>query len=329
MQGLSGVRPNRLVGAPRRVGHGGSTKEGGVLPLCHVLGGANARACSGAVGVHVTAFIHARIELAPGLHVVVDGNSKITGWNGSYDAPVPNAFSLPAASVSAPGYCPRSTPTCRASCYVEGLAKHAPDVYEAYRQNADALQSLRAAPVDRLWRAADAFGEWIAANASKGFRWHVSGDVWDVQHACWIVAVCRAAPSVPFWIYTRTLSAVPTLVLAKNLAVNVSGDRDNYVDARDCAAQNSARLAYMATERDHADGQAFVPHDLPDGSVIFPDYPLRGRELAAPTSHAFWRGIDRKTRLQVCAADFFGQSEEHRCGPCAKCLKPTSANARM
>lgn len=290
-----------------------------------------------------TAFIHTRVELAPGVSVVIDGNSKITVGNGTYDDPKPNAFSLPAASVSAPGFCPRSTPTCRASCYVRGLAKHAPDVYEAYRQNADALTILRSAPADRMWRAADTLGEWIEANASAGFRWHVSGDVWDVQHACWIVAVCQASPKVPHWVYTRTLSAVPTLMRAKNLAVNVSADRDNYADARDCAVQNGARVAYMATPHTWTDGPSqgearcqtcramdhsmlpnvpgpCVPRDLPDGSVIFPDYPLRGRELVDPTLHSWWQSAPRRVRLMTCPADFFGQSEQHRCGPCSKCL---------
>lgn len=277
----------------------------------------------------MTAFIHTRVELAPGLVVTIDGNSKITVGNGTYDDPKPNAFSLPAASVSAPGFCPRSTPTCRASCYVRGLAKHAPDVYEAYRQNADALTILRSAPADRMWRAADTLGEWIEANASAGFRWHVSGDVWDVQHACWIVAVCQASPKVPHWIYTRTLSAVPTLMRAKNLAVNVSADRDNYADARDCAVQNGARVAYMATPHTWTDGpsqderamdHSMLPNVLPDGSVIFPDYPLRGRELATPTEAPYWQNASRRVRLMTCPADFFGQSEQHRCGPCAKCL---------
>lgn len=286
-----------------------------------VLEGANARVRTGAI---MTTFIHTRVPLARGLSVVIDGNSKITAGNGAYDAPTPNAFSLPAASVPnrfgdyGPP-CPGSTPTCRASCYVRGLAKHAPDVYAAYRENAAVLDRFLRNTDDSLWLdSASALGEWIASNARGGFRWHVSGDVWNGDHAAWIVRVCQQSRDVNHWIYTRTLSVVPILMRAKNLAVNVSGDHDNYADARDCAAQNGARLAYMATDN-------AVPSDLPPDSIVFPDYPLRGRELAAPTSHPFWQGIDRKTRLQVCPADFFGQSEEHRCGPCSRCMKPLRA----
>lgn len=285
----------------------------------------------------MTTFIHERVELAPGLSVVIDGNSKITAGNGTYANPTPNAFSLPAASVHTAPWCPGSTPTCRASCYVKGLAKHAPDVYEAYTDNARTLRWILGNTDDSQWlTSAQALGRWIAEHCAGGFRWHVSGDVWDGDHAAWIVRVCLESRNVRHWIYTRTLSAVPALMLAPNLTVNVSADRDNYADARDCAAQNGARLAYMATPHDfdpHGWCRACgagditdtpcIPRDLPDGSVIFPDYPLRGRELAEPTSHPFWQGASHRVHLMTCPADFFGQSEQHRCGPCMKCIDPT------
>ena len=265
-----------------------------------------------------TQFIHERVELQPGLVVILDGNSKITTSNGTFLAPTPNAFSLPAASVDVRAHCPGSTPTCRASCYVRGLAQHAPLVYAAYRSNAATLATILENTDDSTWLAtATALGTWIRNKAAGGFRWHVSGDVRSGDHAAWIVRVCFESKNVRHWIYTRTLSAVPALKLAPNLSVNVSADRDNYADARDCAAQNSVRLAYMATDT------ADVPLDLPLDAIIFPDYPLRGRELADKTSAPFWRGLTHTRRLQVCPADFFGQSEAHRCGPCTKCIEPT------
>lgn len=299
-----------------------------------------------------TAFIHTRVELAPGLSVVIDGNSKITAGNGTYAEPTPNAFSLPAASVEADlckvcgeelydnpehddrgrqphafvsgmAHCPGSTPACRASCYVRGLAKHAPDVYEAYHWNALALDRILDNTNDGLWLAsAQALGRWIAANAAGGFRWHVSGDVRGADHAAWIVRVCLESPKVQHWIYTRTLHVVPALRFAPNLTVNVSADRDNYADARDCAIQNGARVAYMATPMETM--MSDVPHDLPPGSVVFPDYPLRGRDMPDPTSHPFWVAAPHRLRVMTCPADFFGQSEAHRCGPCDKCIKPVS-----
>lgn len=261
-----------------------------------------------------TQFIHERI--ACGLVTfVIDGNSKITAANGTFDAPRPNAFSLLAASATPDNvHCPGSTPTCRASCYVRGLAKHAPDVYAAYRENAAALDVVLREP-GLAWESAAALGAWITAHAPGGFRWHVSGDVWSAEHAHWIVNVCFASRTVGHWIYTRTLEAVPELMRAPNLTVNVSADRDNYVAARAVAERHGAKLTYLARDADD------WPADLPWDAVVFPDYPLRGRAFVEPTEHPWWRSLPVAKRRQVCPADQFGQSEAHRCGPCSKCME--------
>ena len=68
-----------------------------------------------------TQFCSATIPLWDGLAFHLDGNSKVTRSNGSYDAPAPNAFSLPHVTT-----CPGSTERCRASCYVHGLKLNAP-----------------------------------------------------------------------------------------------------------------------------------------------------------------------------------------------------------
>jgi hypothetical protein len=256
------------------------------------------------------------------LSFYVDGNSKITASNGTYAEPRPNAFSLPAASVEwdepmrsaviALPSCPGSTPTCRASCYVKGLAAHAPALYARYRENARVLDRVlgdRRAEIE----SAVALAAWARCWALGGFRWHVSGDVRDRAHAEWIALVCTFAPDVPFWIYTRTLDVVEVLAPVENLAVNISADRDNYAEACEAADATGARVCYLASG----------PNDLPilpGGSVIFPDYPLRGRELSAPTSHPWWTELTQRDRAMVCPTDFFGQSEAHRCGPCRKCL---------
>lgn len=283
-----------------------------------------------------TKFIGAVLDIGhiiPGARFTIDGNSKITVGNGTYAEPAPNAFSLPAASVEAPGAgaCPGSTEVCRSSCYVKGLAKHAPDLYGAYAENAVWLRAMLADPRTHF-RSALALATWIRDHASAGFRWHVSGDVWNKDHATWIVNVAMLAPDVPFWIYTRTLDVVRTLRVANNLAVNVSADRENFERAYDCAQETGARLTYLV----HGDDVrplpdckpgvcpcprcTGVPHDLPAGSVIFPDYALRGRDLDTPTSAPWWQALDHEQRAMVCPTDFFGQSESARCGPCSKCL---------
>lgn len=268
-----------------------------------------------------TNFSHTRVPLLPGLEVVIDGNSKIAAGNGTFANPQPNAFSLPAASVSGAHHCPGSTEACRASCYVKGLAQHTPDVYAAYEWNAVNLDRILDPKSGYVFAdSARALGVWIADHCVGGFRWHVSGDVRDEEHARWIETVCGHSQNVRHWIYTRTLDAVRVLSRARNLTVNVSADRDNWHAAKAAAERYGARLCYMATTAGEA---LIVGERLPDGSVIFPDYPIRGRDMPDPTAHPFWRAADHRTRLMICPADFFGQSESARCGPCDKCLKPS------
>jgi hypothetical protein len=269
-----------------------------------------------------TQFCSAEIELFDGLSFFVDGNSKITRENGSYSHPKPNAFSLPAASVpvtdpigevALPQPCPRSTETCRSSCYVKGLAQHAPDLYARYQQNARVLAyCLR--DNKAFYHSALKLSTWADDNAAHGFRWHVSGDVWGKRHAHWIAETCALADGVPFWIYTRTLEAVPELVKARNLAVNVSADKDNFEHARAVADAFGLTLCYLITSHDDPNLAR-----LPEGSVLFPDYPLRTR-TERDTGHAWWQALAPEFKRMICPTDQFGQSESHRCGPCTKCF---------
>ena len=260
-----------------------------------------------------TSFTFAEVPLFDGLSFWIDGNSKITWDNGTYADPRPNAFSLPHIAT-----CPGSTPRCRESCYVHGLKKAAPEVYAKYELNEGALHSVLLTS-GRTLRAAEILARWIATNAPGGFRWHVSGDVTGISHAHFIVEVCRRAPEVNFWIYTRTLQVVRTLTGAPNLAVNVSADKDNYAVAESMAHVAGARLCYLVSSPDEV-----IPA-LPPRAVIFPDYPLRGRSLMFPIEHHWWKALSPHEARAVCPADFFGQSEQHRCGPCKKCLRPLEA----
>lgn len=256
----------------------------------------------------MTEFVQTKIKLWGDVCFTIDGNSKITCEDGTYEAPAPNAFSLPHIAT-----CPGSTESCRSSCYVHGLQAHAPEVYRAYMDNERALHAVLGTRSALM--SARVFGTWVAAHCTR-FRWHVSGDVFSRDYADWIVAVCATAPSVRFWLYTRTFSLVPALRAAPNLAVNLSADRDNWVRAHATYRANpGTRLCYMSQ---HA-------HDvppLPPGSVIFPDYPARGRDIPTPTEHPWWIARTRAERRMVCPPDFFGQRAEHRCGPCKKCLVP-------
>lgn len=262
-----------------------------------------------------TVFCSARVS-GPGGHLHVDGNQKITADNGSYDDPRPNALSIVQIED-----CPHSTEICRASCYVHGLEKGAPATHALYRHNSTMIRRIVKLPVrDRLeW--AEILGAWISANCAGGFRWHVSGDIISREHSDFIAAVVGRSANVEHWIYTRSFPHVtPSLLANQNLAINLSCDRKNLKAARDWikvfratrGAIAALRLAYLCD-----DGS--LP-ELEPGSVIFPDYGLRGRDLDDPRDAPWWATLTLDQKKMVCPTDFFGKSEHHRCGPCRKCL---------
>ena len=257
------------------------------------------------------------VEYADGgdLQFWFDGNSKITGENGTFDNPAANSFSLPHVQT-----CPFATETCLRTCYVHGLKKNSPNTYDGYIVNRKSLFRL----LDSKYCTGDDslyllgvrnFSEYIRNECPKGFRWHVSGDIVSPEHSQFIADVCRQTNDVPFWIYTRSFPFIEPVVGINNLVVNLSADQDNWRQAVEASKKHSLRICYLTVD-------GTVP-DLPEGSVIFPDYSLRGRELENPTSAPWWQSLTGKQRGMVCPPDFFGQSEHLRCGPCKKCLVNT------
>jgi hypothetical protein len=206
---------------------------------------------------------------------------------------------------------------------VHGIEAHAAATYALYAHNAATVRAALASPDGGLaW--ATALGDWIAENARGGFRWHVSGDVFSIEHARWIADVVRASCGVEHWIYTRSFAfAEPLIAVSRgrggSLALNFSCDADNYAEARayrDRLAElpytyrDAPRLCYLTT-----DGR--VPADLPGGSVIFPDYPLRAPDDAPSPWYA---ALTPAQRVMVCPVDHRGKAESRRCGPCSRCL---------
>ena len=234
-----------------------------------------------------------------------DGNGKVTLDNGNFDNPRPNAFSLVQVQD-----CPFATPACTSVCYVHNLEKAEQEVHEKYRLNSVAIRKALASKYRS--KIENAFANWARINAPRGFRWHVSGDIISAEHAEFIRNVCILAPDILFWIYTRSFVYVEPLVGIKNLVVNLSADEDNFAEALETHKKFGLRVCYLTVD-------GTVP-ELPEDSVIFPNYTLRGRDLPKPTDAPWWRSLTKEQKKIVCPPDFFGQSEKLRCGPCRKCL---------
>jgi hypothetical protein len=283
-----------------------------------------------------TAFCTAQIDGPGGLHLFADGNGKITASNGTLADPRPNAFSLVQIET-----CPGSTTTCRSACYVHQLEVYQRPTHDLYRHNTDTIKTIladRALANDWAMRMAG----WITENCSGGFRWHVSGDVFSLEYAEWIRDVCREAPSVRFWIYTRSFGFLwPLREVAANgpnhgnLALNISCDRDNW-DAAVYAANYfingpdgepdgpyTSRLCYLTIDGSlppHAGDPDTEDCELGSDDVIFPDYQLRPRQFATLAESPWWTSLKPAQRGLVCPADSFGKAENRRCGPCHRCL---------
>lgn len=263
-----------------------------------------------------TVFCCDRIVGPDGRWLWVDGNQKITALNGTFKEPKPNAFSL--AHIED---CPGATEICKKSCYVHGLKKHAPDTYELYSHNSKTIREILDTDSGNLLNWSRRFAAWIKEHAKGGFRWHVSGDIFSRDYAKFIRGVAMRSVTVEQWIYTRSFEHVGPLMFVPNLQVMLSCDAENYDKAykewirAERIKPGTFRLAYLSTDIGDA------PSNLPVGSILFPDYPFRGQDLDSPLESAWWCALSNSQRKMVCPVDFFGKSEETRCGICRKCFK--------
>lgn len=259
-----------------------------------------------------TEFTYETIEAA-GYTFTFDGNQKVTADNGTFEEPEPNAFSLVQAID-----CPFRTPTCDDSCYVHNLEKFQPEIHDFYKSNSQNIRDML--ELDHRFvrgEVVTAFAEWINRNASGGFRWHVSGDVYSEAYAEFIVDVVWETPKVDHWIYTRSFPFLEYLLGPPNLVVNLSADKDNYWLARRYADKYDLRVCYLTV-----DGE--VPDDLKEGDVIFPDYALRGvgqKPFEFRNDSEWWQGLAGRNKKMVCPVDVYGKSEKIRCGPCKRCIE--------
>jgi len=249
-----------------------------------------------------TEFCSAKIEGLNG-YLWIDGNSKITAGNGTFENPNPNAFSIVQVLD-----CPGATETCRSSCYVHQIEKYKPEIHDLYKHNSSFIREiLKEQEMSDSW--SKTLSDWININCQGGFRWHVSGDIFSLDYAKWIANVCKQSMLVNHWIYTRSFDMIAPLLKTQNLVVNISADKDNYQQAKAISEKFNLKLCYLTI-----DGK--VPETI-TGDVIFPDYNLRGGNLAGQT---WYNSLSIDQRKCVCPVDYHGKSETRRCGPCNRCM---------
>lgn len=181
-------------------------------------------------------------------------------------------------------------------------------MYALYEHNANAIRTILV-DADLALEWAAVVGAWITEHAPGGFRWHVSGDIFSDTYAQWIAAVVVGASPVRQWLYTRSFEFAHRLVDLPHLALNLSADADNYAAALAFRAQHGGRICYLSHD-------GFVPNDLHDDAVIFPDYSLRDRGDGSP----WFDALSPRQKRMTCPVDLRGKSEQRRCGPCPRCL---------
>lgn len=236
-----------------------------------------------------------------------DGNGKITKNNGTFENPVANSFSLVQKDD-----CPFATKICKSVCYVNNLEKAEIEIHNKFKHNSKRIREILNNPVTQEI-VEEAFAQYIQLYCSNGFRWHVSGDVFSREYARFIASICKKIPNVFCWIYTRSFDYLGLLHGIQNLVINLSADEENINEAREAHMKFGFRICYLTIN-------GKIPDWLPTGSVIFPSYNLRGKDLDDPATSSWWQSLSEIQKKMVCPADFFGQNEKNRCGPCKKCL---------
>lgn len=161
--------------------------------------------------------------------------SPVVAWSPSngWKALAPNALPMPAGPLELGGSCPGATPSC-VSCYAVRGLEFRPSFARLVAQNLETLLSADAAGGKEAMAAAIVAAMDLSVARqhrcmvdTPTFRFHSDGDVFSLAHAQAVAAAACRRPSVPSWIYTRTLDAVPHLRGVESLRVYVSVDVHN------------------------------------------------------------------------------------------------------
>lgn len=183
-------------------------------------------------------------------------NSKTKFKHGHY-----NTFGLNYGLPSNGGTCPGATSGpggclhlkreggVNATCYMANLVKAYPSFRRVLDKNTKLLQGkTQAEMVVTLTNTVNLFIK-LSKNTDLYFRISTSGDFFSEDYAKAWAEVISQFPQVQFWVYTRSLWAIPILVGCSNLALYISSDNVNFKAARQVFEahkhHNNLGISYM------------------------------------------------------------------------------------
>ena len=170
---------------------------------------------------------------------------------------------IPSVSLPPIVTCPAGAP-CAKKCYAAKLCRIYKNVKAAYNNN---LNILNSSPVE-YWQQVRA-----AAKTTKYFRYHVSGDIPDIQYLAEMVVTAEQIPDTMFLAFTKQYNMV------NDLLNSIGHFPDN--------------LKIIFSEWGNIKPEN--PHNLPTAAVIFkfPTAHATARALCTITAAylPLWRGL--------------------------------------
>lgn len=172
-----------------------------------------------------------------------------------------NTFSLASGRPEHGGTCAHATQGeggCVGKCYDQNLRK----LYKNYASTEDYNTSLVIAADYETQRTIidNSVTKWLlqGAHTDPYFRIHTGGDFFNESYARAWASVIEERSEVHFWVYTRSLFAVPILAELKNITLLLSCDPVNKEDVLAVYEKyknyNHISVAYMGNE---------LPDDMP------------------------------------------------------------------
>jgi hypothetical protein len=138
-----------------------------------------------------------------------------------------NTFSLAQGLPENGGTCVNATEACLKVCYDATLRR----IYKHYRANEDYNKELVwDKPVqEQVQIIENSVKKWYLSTGKSQpyFRIHTGGEFFNENYASAWRSVIEETPEIHYWVYTRSLFAVPILAGLKNLTLMLSCDSDN------------------------------------------------------------------------------------------------------